>query len=370
MISAINESMRIRIGDKITIIPRGKRGTWNAEFYHGGQHRHRSLKTANLKIARQRATILEAELAGGDYAAPTKPTGIADAITAFMTAKKAEARAYKTLVKYQDELDAFCDALGEHDIRTLQQITATAFDLYRSARQQGRSPKTVYTGLVIVKTFVKWVVQRELLNKNPLVICKVTVPYSAPKASATLEQVNLILPKATGPRQIQFALLAFSGIRAGELQHLRPQDVDLVGNWIHVRAHGDWQPKTRRARKIPIHPRLAEILKTLVKSTGPYFFCAAPSPKHPKGDNLINLKYLNEDFQNLAKSLGIGVGRKNDGLVIHSLRHFFETQAVDSGIPQFVLDSWMGHVGHSTTGRLYYGLTDEKSQRYMKQVRF
>ena len=63
-------------------------------------------------------------------------------------------------------------------------------------------------------------------------------------------------------------MLAFSGIRAGELQHLRPQDVDLAGNWIHVRAHGDWQPKTRRARKIPIHPRLAEILKSLPKSSG------------------------------------------------------------------------------------------------------
>jgi hypothetical protein len=39
-------------------------------------------------------------------------------------------------------------------------------------------------------------------------------------------------------------------------------------------------------------------------------------------------------------------------------------------VPQFVTDAWMGHVGHSTTGRLYYGQTDEKSKQYMKQVNF
>lgn len=364
------ESMRIRIGDKITIFPRGKRQIWCAEFYHGGQHRHRSLKTSNQKMARQRATILEGELAGGDYAAPTKPTRIADAIKAFMTAKKAEGRAYKTLVKYQDELDTICQFLADMNIRTLQQITPAVFDRYRVARQQGRSPKTLYAGLIIVKTMMKWSGLRGLLDRNPLVICKVTEPYIPPKMAVTLAQVNVVLESATGSRRAQYALLAFSGVRAGELQHLRHQDVDLAGNWIHVRAHGNWQPKTRQARKIPIHPRLVEVLKTQPKSTGVFFFCAAPSPKYPKGDHLINVKHLNEDFQQVAKAAGIGVGRKNDGLVIHSLRHFFETQAVDSGIPQFVLDSWMGHVGHGTTGRIYYGMTDEKLQRYMTQVEY
>jgi integrase len=368
--TTIPESMRQRIGDKVHIAPRGKRGIWTAEFHHGNQHRHRSLKTANLKVARQRAMALEVELASGDYAAPPKPTGVADAVKQFMAAKKAEGRAFKTLGKYQDELDAFDAFLAARHVRTLQQLSAKLFDDYRGERQEGRSAKTLYTGLVIVKTFIKWAVHRDLLGRNPLAVCKVSTPYVPPKTSATLEQVNRILEASTGARRAQYAMLAFSGIRAGELQHLRPQDVDLQGTWIHVRAHGDWQPKTRRARKVPIHPRLVEILKSLTKAAGPYFFCAAASPKYPKGDHVINIKNLNEDFQTLAKSLGMSVGRKNDGLVIHTLRHFFETQAVDSGVPQFVLDGWMGHVGHGTTGRLYYGQTDEKSQRYMRQVEF
>ena len=56
--------------------------------------------------------------------------------------------------------------------------------------------------------------------------------------------------------------------------------------------------------------------------------------------------------------------------MLHSLRHFFETACVDSRIPQFVVDVWMGHAGHASMGRQYYGLSDAKSQRYMAKVKF
>jgi integrase len=52
------------------------------------------------------------------------------------------------------------------------------------------------------------------------------------------------------------------------------------------------------------------------------------------------------------------------------LQSLLETQCVDSGIPQFVIDAWMGHTGKRSMGRTYYGLTDAKSQEYMGQVKF
>jgi integrase len=185
-----------------------------------------------------------------------------------------------------------------------------------------------------------------------------------------LEQVNLILQRATGVCRAQYAVLSFTGIRAGELQHLRPQDVDLANNWIHIRTHAGWKPKTGRDRRVPIHPRLAEILKAQPRSEGVYVFCAPPRSKNSRQHQPINLRRLNTEFQELAKSLGFAVGRKTNGLVIHSLRHFFETQVVDSNIPQFVVDAWMGHVAYETTGRIYYDLRDAKSIEYMQRVKF
>jgi integrase len=34
--------------------------------------------------------------------------------------------------------------------------------------------------------------------------------------------------------QNRYALVAFTGMRSGELQRLRLEDIDLTGNWIHI----------------------------------------------------------------------------------------------------------------------------------------
>jgi integrase len=163
-----------------------------------------------------------------------------------------------------------------------------------------------------------------------------------------------------------------AAFRAQELQMLAPRGVDNKHGWIHVAGREGWTPKTLQARKIPVHPRLDALLLDESTAAGarPYYFCAPPSPKYLEGGHFINVKHLNEDLQKLAKTLRIPTGRKSNGLTLHAMRHYFETQCVDSGVPQFVVDAWMGHAGHASMGRAYYGLNDAKSQAYMKQVKF
>jgi integrase len=127
-------------------------------------------------------------------------------------------------------------------------------------------------------------------------------------------------------------------------------------------------PKTRQARRVPIHPRLMTELQSYAAKLSKgrsYFFSDAADGARP-----INVRTINVDVQLLAKAFGVPTGRGGNGMVLHSLRHYFETQAVDSGIPQFVVDSWMGHSGQSLMGRHYYGMTDEKSHAFMKRVNF
>ena len=94
---------------------------------------------------------------------------------------------------------------------------------------------------------------------------------------------------------------------------LRPQDVDLEHGWIHVVGRQGWLPKTRRARKVPVPPVLVEYLRehlAALRKGQPYFFCALPSRKFPKGGHHVNVRRLNEDFQELAKSLGLSVAAR------------------------------------------------------------
>src|SRR4051794_21747228 len=61
---------RVRVGDHVTIYPRGKKKLWCADFWRDGKHCRLSLGTANKKVALQKALKLEAELAGGTYHKP------------------------------------------------------------------------------------------------------------------------------------------------------------------------------------------------------------------------------------------------------------------------------------------------------------
>jgi integrase len=169
-------------------------------------------------------------------------------------------------------------------------------------------------------------------------------------------------------RQVHFALLAFVGVRSGELR-LKPEDIDLAGNWIHIISRPGAATKNRKSRKIPIPARLLPLLQALPRS-GPWLFTQPASKLYPNGDHQLNVKRLNEEFQKVVKKLGMPVGRKNRGFVLHSLRHHFETACVNAGVPQRAVDNWMGHAPDRSMGSIYYTLSDSESQQFMRRVPF
>jgi integrase len=158
-------------------------------------------------------------------------------------------------------------------------------------------------------------------------------------------------------------------MRAGELQRLRSNDIDFDANWIYVRSRPGAETKTRESRQIPIHQRLRFILASLPRTKGPWVFNSEPSKKYPAGDHMVNVKRLNEQFQRVVKGLGLLTGREA-GFTLHSLRHFFETFAVNAAIPQRVVDTWLGHRSDKSMAAIYYKLSNEESQRFMVKVPF
>jgi integrase len=93
------------------------------------------------------------------------------------------------------------------------------------------------------------------------------------------------------------------------------------------------------------------------------------TPQFPRGDRPVNIKRLNERFRRVVQRLGLPVGREN-GFTLHSLRHFFETFTVNAGIPQRVIDTWLGHRSDRSMASVYYKLSDEDSQAFMQKVPF
>ena len=361
----------ITIG-RIKIVTRGKKGTYVAEFHDRGCHRRVSLKTRNRKIAEERAKQIDAELTLGHFKQPAKAVEIDRAIDLYIEGLRLDGSSPKTLTKYGSELRNFAAFAAEHRATTVDRITPPMHDKYRAKRkdEDGLAEYTLHNHVVIHKSWLKWLTDRGHIATNPLARVKLKMPVRSIKRAATADEVARLLLASEGVLHDYIAVLAYTGLRSGELKMLRPQDVDLNGNWIVIRKRDDWKPKKGNLRKIPIHEKLRPHLQPRVEAKTPYVFCALPSEKYPNGGHYINEKHMNDRFKRLAVSLGMPVGRKDDGLVIHSLRHFFETFTINSGIPQRVVDVWMGHVGEKSTGRIYYQLTEEESQKFMKRVPF
>ena len=361
---------RIRVGDRVTIYPRGKNKIWCADFWYDGKHRRLSLETRNKKVATQRAVKIDGDLASGKYSAPAPPTKIETAIDKYISYLKSEGRARKTIVRYQGELDTFCDFCeGQHVLR-LGQITMLLFDEYRADRREIHAERTVFHESVVVKQFIKWCKQRRMLSNNPLEDYRLEKPKQHSKGGPSLDQVNQILSMAKEPRRTQYAVLAFTGMRSGELQHLQRDDLDLDANWLHIVSRPGAETKTRESWRVPIHARLRSLLERMPKTKHTWLFVASPSNRYPAGGHWINPKRLNEDFLKLLAVLNIPAGRRNGGFTVHSLRHFFKTHCIHAGVPKPVADTWQGHKIDMSVGAQYYKLSDLDSQRFMKLVSF
>jgi len=359
-----NTSSREPVGDRVTITKRGKKGVYVADYWWGGQHRRTSLKTTNKKIARKRAIQLEHGLSSGEFSPQPRAVAIKDAIEHYLTHLKTEGRARKTIVRYRGELNSLAEFLATRKATKLSQITTSLVDAFRADRKKDHSDASMYHEGVVAKQFLQWCVSRGLIKQSPLADYRLTKPPRMRRPAPTLTQVNTILARCSPSVVPRANVLAFTGMRVGELQALRKSDVDLRAGFIDVVRQTTGPTKTRAARRIPIHARIRSILKTqLTADSHELLFTAQPSATYPHGGHHINPKRLNEDFKAAVARAGF------KGFTLHSLRHFFNTRAIDSGVPEQVVKAWLGHKDRSMTGT-YYHLTDENSRSFIERVAF
>lgn len=326
---------------------------------------------------------LEAQLLDGDYQptverqsrAKQESVSISQVADDFIAFKKTERRRRKTVGKYRSTMNVFQKFCATQEITLIENVTLRAFDKYRESRLKIRSLKTVNNESVILKSILDWCVQRKLILENPLKDQVFRTPRYVPKGGPTLEQVNLVLGKFHGQKRLALEILAFTGMRAGECQRLRWDlgDLDFEENWIHIVSRdGGGETKTGNTWKVPIHPRLKKSLVTLPRSKRMWFLNSPASRKYPNGGHWLNMKKLNEEFQEVLKTLGIASGKKKGGFYLHSLRAFFKTFCIDNNVPQKIVDIWQNHSDgqRPTASDQYYRLSDEVSQAKMKTVPF
>lgn len=172
--------------------------------------------------------------------------------------------------------------------------------------------------------------------------------------------------------------LTTTGLRIGELAELRWTDIDLDTNVIRLidtRSHGSKAEranarttKSHRDRMLPIHTELRRVLQRLKRATDGRVL-HGPKGGRLKPDTIRNV-LVREVLAPMAKRFPAASGTKGfrDGR-LHSFRHYFCSMSANSGVPEQVVMTWLGHQD-SKMVRRYYHLHQEEAQKQMAKINF
>ncbi len=154
-------------------------------------------------------------------------------------------------------------------------------------------------------------------------------------------------------------VLAYTGLRAGELRSLLWRDVDFASSTLHVRRNAPISvraeravksPKSGKGRSVPLVPQAAVALERVSRS---HVNGGAEDPVFPtRMGGMLDLALVRRGFYRGLNAAGLGRLREgNNPMTMHDLRHTFATVALRSGCSLVELQAWLGHADIQTTMR-------------------
>jgi len=148
----------------------------------------------------------------------------------------------------------------------------------------------------------------------------------------TPEEVARLLSLASGSYlYVALAILAYTGMRRGELLKLSWTDIDLRRGLLWVQSRKQSRENEFKGREITIHSTLLSILKELRRgSRGPYLLPG-------REDEPVSAHKAYHDLKKLTR------GTEFEGIGFHTLRHTFSSNLASAGVDDRTIDAFMGH---------------------------
>ena len=234
------------------------------------------------------------------------------------------------------------------------------------------APKTIRSVVMIVFRAVMGVaVSSGWLRTNP--VGEVKVPRStvvSRRVYLVPEEIKAIADEMTETDATAVYLLAYTGIRIGELLALRCSDVDFDACVVHVDrtqsvdAKGcvvETIPKGNRARTVPVPAGLIGRVNVLTAGHGDDEYLV----RAPRGGRWTVCNWRNRVWYPALRAAGMD---EIDGLVVHSLRHSYASMAIKAGADVKSLQVVMGHASATETLDTYADLWPDGTQSVARAV--
>jgi integrase len=251
------------------------------------------------------------------------------------TYKPAAVRAYRQALKQR--------VLPQLGHKRLTSITHTMLqDFADELLAQGLSPSTVCNALLPVRAIFRRAFARGVVAVNPTLKLALPAVRGRRDRVATPNEVGPLLDALLPADRAIYATALYAGLRAGELQALQWEDIDLHTNLIHVRRGWDpvagfIAPKSRAGeRRVPITQTLRrELINHRLRqgngATG-FVFPSTRKPTRPFAPRTLAL-HTSKAWN--AKTL--------TRIGLHECRHSYAAYMIAAGINTKALSTYMGH---------------------------
>lgn len=211
---------------------------------------------------------------------------------------------------------------------------------------RGNGLRTLHRKGTVIRAFARWTLVSGMVKRAPIADAELRTPPPAPLDIEPFS-VCLDLARACDDADTRDALLLLlaSGIRRGELLHLRWKDCDLETGLLDIRPQRrraneieGWKPKSKVGRVVGIPPWAVEILTRRREQGGDGPFL------NNEGHPIFNPSTLSHRFLRLARANRLH-------LRLHDLRHAHGTEALERGATIREVQGQLGHAHVTTTER-------------------
>lgn len=270
-------------------------------------------------------------------------------------------------------IDRFLTSITQYSDKTISKI----YGMLKSAFELAFTEKVIE-----VNYMTRYNARRPRSSKKPKVVRGFTEDEQL-RFLEVLENHNVRYGKNN--YRLQLLIELYSGLRMGEVNALKPEDIDFKNRKIYVHstvARGiDARPFIRDTTKteagvryVPISDVLVPILHEALDQMkdnpeGLIFYDYHKKNKWNEGKKggIIETSQVNSFFQRICEKAGVpAMGQ-------HSLRHTFATRCMEAGIQAVVLKKWMGHTDIHITLDTYTDVFDrmnnESTEKYDDLIR-
>ncbi len=327
-----------------------------------GQRREQGLGTTNKREARRKAIEIAQRLEQGKGREVVKRLTSTDLITQYIDYINAADLADKSRAKYLADLSKLSEFVVEERIVYADQFDEHRFSKFRvwlqsKKHKQGLtySSKSIYAAMTITKQAFKWAWQRKLMRDYPLASAKLPRAKPKPQPCFTTEQVESVLTRLEGDVHAAIAILAYSGMRVGELLQLTWKDVRLSEDRLgmfHIHTGGSrGTTKDKEERFVPIHPRIRPVLEAL-----------------PRRSDLVLPDVRDRRLLTQLKAACVAAKLPNaKAFKVHSLRHHFASVVANHNVSYRKALAWLGHSDSEMLSN-YYHLHDDEAEQSMRAL--